>query len=193
VTAPDFDSARAALAGRLSAPAYAHSIRVAETAAAMARAYGADEDSARLGGLLHDWDRELGPDQLLSSAERLGMPVDPVESGRPYLLHAGTGAAALRDTFDDLPHEVVTAVGRHTVGAEEMSELDMIVFVADMIEPSRSFEGVDDLRDRVGEVPLEELFAGAYRRSVMHLVDQGKPIHPDTVKVWNAYVPRWRS
>ncbi len=192
MTTPDYDLAARRLAARLSEASFAHSVRVAETAESMAATYGLDTALARLAGLLHDWDREIGPDRLLASAEVMGVSVDAVERQRPYLLHALTGAAAISEAFDDLPHDVISAVERHTLGAEDMSDLDIVVFVADMIEPERGFEGVGELRDAVGAIPLGELFARAYQRSLRHLIDAGKPIHPQTVRVWNACVARWR-
>lgn len=188
----DGDRAARLLAARLSEASYAHSIRVAQTAESMAAAYGLDSARARLAGLLHDWDREIGPEALLATAQRSGVAVDPTERERPYLLHARTGAAAIAAEFEDLPDDVIAAVERHTLGAATMSGLDMVVFVADMIEPSRDFEGIDELRNAVGTVSLEELFARAYQRSLRHLIDTGNPLHPQTVTVWNACVARWR-
>ena len=69
-----------------------------------------------------------------------------------------------------------------------MTDLDQVVYLADMIEPARDYRGVDELREAVGEVPLSELFALGYRASVMHLVRTRRRIHPETVAVWNSLV-----
>ena len=69
-----------------------------------------------------------------------------------------------------------------------MNDLDRAVFVADVIEPSRSFSGVDELRELVGEVSLERLFFTTFRHILAHLVDRGMQIHPITVDVWNRGV-----
>lgn len=188
----EISALQAALEHRLSPQALAHSIGVAQTAVALAAVYGADATTAELAGLAHDWDKEIGPTALLEAARAYGLAVDPVERDTPYLLHARTGARALADAFS-LPPEVLAAVERHTIGDETMGDLDMIVFVADMIEPGRAFAGVDDLRESVGVVPLHLLFARAYEMSVRHLIDRRKPIHPRTVSVWNAHVARWHS
>lgn len=191
--AAEYEQAVARLRERLSEKSRSHSVRVAETAAALAKIYGVDPDYAALAGLLHDWDREVGDDDLVAAAHECGFEVCPVESDSPYLLHARTGAVALREEFPDLPDEVMRAIECHTVGAKEMSDLDQVVFIADMIEPLREFEGVDDLRELVGTLPLHLLFARAYKRSVLYLIETEKPIHPDTIEVWNAHVARWRS
>jgi predicted HD superfamily hydrolase involved in NAD metabolism len=182
------EAALAAVRSRLWPDAAEHCRRVAETAAELAAAYGVDVDSARLAGLLHDWDREQAPTALLAAADAHGIEVSDADSAGPHLLHARTGAHTLRETFPDLDDEVLDAVSRHTLGAAEMTPLDMVVYVADMIEPSREYPGVDGLRDAVGSASLRELFALCYQQSVSHLVAARRRIHPVTVDVWNEYV-----
>ena len=183
-----YEAAAALVAARLSPPAADHSRRVAETAGVLAVRYGVDEDSARLAGLLHDWDREQSSEQLFAAATSAAIEVSSADKTVPYLLHARTGASALRGTFPDLSDEVVTAVAHHTVGSVDMSDLDKVVYVADMIEPGRDYPGVEPLRELATSAGLPELFASAYQQSILHLISSRKRIHPDTVSVWNALV-----
>jgi HD superfamily phosphohydrolase YqeK len=88
---------------------------------------------------------------------------------------------------------VISSIERHTSGAEDMSDLDMIVYVADAIEPSRDFPTVDDLRKLVGKVSLEELFFAVFRGTFMGLLDGRRLVHPGTEKVWNYYAARARA
>ncbi len=183
-----YETATAALRDRLGEAALAHSERVADTAEGLASIYGVSVASARLAGLLHDWDREASHDELLDSARGEGLALVAAEEVQPRLLHARTAAASLARDFPTLPAEVVSAVARHTVGEAAMGDLDKIVYLADMLEPARDFEGADDLREAVGTLTLDELFARAYQHSLMYLVRERKVIHPDTVAVWNAHV-----
>jgi len=176
------------LSERLSPAAAAHSRRVAETAATLAARFDVDVASARLAGLLHDWDREQTPEQLFAAAADAGLTVSPADATVPYLLHARTGAAALRAAFPGLPDEVITAVAHHTVGSSEMTDLDKVVYVADMIEPGREYPGVEALRQLSTTATLAELFASAYQQSILYLIGSRKRIHPDTVAVWNELV-----
>lgn len=182
------DEARDLLARRLSERALAHCEAVAETSAVLARAYGADEDAARLAGLLHDWSREDDREGLPREAATLGIEVCDVDLRVPYLLHAKVGAAALKTALPALGDEVLRAVERHTTGSDDMTDLDMVVYIADMIEPRRDFAGVEHLRSLVGRVPLRELYTQSYQASLRHLVDARRPIHPDSVAAWNALV-----
>ena len=186
----DFATAERMLAARVSPDALGHSLRSAETAAELARIYGVDVQKARLAGLLHDWDRELGQEELLGRARALGVPVTAVDEAVPYLLHARVGAADLKEAFPDLEPEVLQAVERHTLGSPEMSDLDRVAYLSDTIEPGRRYPGADELRTAVGAVPLDELFALAYVASVTYVVAGRRHMHPDTVAVWNALVAR---
>jgi predicted HD superfamily hydrolase involved in NAD metabolism len=188
VTAPTYEDAREALIARLGDKAVRHCDGVADAAAALASLYGADRDAARLAGLLHDWCKEAGHDDLLDAARRHGIEITTVDRVRPYLLHGPVGAAELELSFPGLAPEIVRAVAAHTFGAEEMSDLDRVVYIADMIEPHRSYEGVELLREQVGHVSLRELMRLAYARSVTHLIAKGKPLHPRTLAVWNSLV-----
>lgn len=185
-----FETAESVLAERLGHKALRHCRGVADTAALLASLYGVDPELAKIAGLLHDWHRELDHQQLISKAQDLGLEVDDAELHVPYLLHARTGAADLGAVFPDLPTEVLEAVERHTVGDARMTDLDKVVYVADMIEPGREFEGVDSLRESAGTVSLDDLFAAAYARSLAHIVALRKRIHPKTVEVWNALIAR---
>lgn len=185
---PDFITAAEAVRARLSEEGFAHSMRVADTAAALASIYGVDHEAARLAGILHDWDKELAPGELAAAARGARRtPVD-AEDAVPYLLHAQSGAAAAAAVLGALPADVVRAIERHTVGAEEMTDLDMVVYAADSVEPGRRFAGVNDLREAVGTVSLQALFALCYERSVQHVVSTRRHLHPVTVAVWNRYV-----
>lgn len=183
-----FDSVRAAVRSHLTPRSAAHCEAVAEECVRLAGVYGVDVDSARLAGLLHDWARDEDDATLIARATALDIEVGPHDHGVPYLLHAEVGAKQVAREFPDLGDEILAAIARHTTGAVEMSDLDRIVYVADMIEPRRSFDGVEGLRASVGAVPLDELFALAYEVSLRHLIERRHRFHPVTIEVWNALV-----
>lgn len=167
-----------------------HSLRTAETAGMIALLYGVDPDEAWLAGAFHDWDRELAEEELLRLAGDRGLAVCDIERQHPRLLHARTGAGSASEAFPELSLSCCGAIARHTVADVTMSELDMILYVADMIEPGRRWPGVDDLREAVGTVSLSDLFGLAYEQTMLHLIRSRKLIHPIALDVWNAYVAR---
>lgn len=185
---PTLEEAHAVMAARLGGRSLAHCERVSETAARIAAAYGADPEAAGLAGLLHDRDRDEDDAGLLEAAERHGLGIDDVERARPYLLHSRTAAEELRSDLPGISEEVLEAVEAHTLGSDGMSDLAKVVYVADMIEPARDWDGVEELREAVGEVDLGELFTRAYQVTLAHVVAKRRRIHPRALEVWNSLV-----
>ena len=64
------------------------------------------------------------------------------ERANPQLLHAKTGAAAAQSIFGE-SDAVVSAIKYHTTGKPDMTALEKIIYLADMIEPNRTYPGVE--------------------------------------------------
>ncbi len=177
------------LSQRVGAKRLAHSINVAKVARRLAKAYGADPDKARIAGILHDWDKGLSNEEVRDRALELGVQVDPmVITDMPWLLHGPTAAAALAREYPHLGADVFQAISRHTSGAADMSPLDCIIYIADIIEPNRTFgdmEGIERLRSLVGEVPLEELYFHAFKYTLEFLISTDRVLYPATIETWN--------
>lgn len=173
---------------RVSPSRYVHSISVAKTARKLARAYGYDDHVARMAGLLHDWDKALLPDKLQQRVSDFNLDIAPsVVNDMPWVLHGPTAAAALRRDFPCFGEEVFQAIDRHTVGAANMAPLDMIVYVADKIEPTHDVAEYKRLYKQIGTMSLEEMFYAVLKEGMLYLVRAGKPISYDSVTVWNWY------
>lgn len=158
-------------------------LRVAATAQALARRHGVDPERARLAGLYHDWAREWSAAELLAEAGRLGLG-----PAVPEVLH-GPVAAALLPPLPGLDAEVRVAIARHTTGAPGMSRLDMVVYLADLIEPGRDFAGVDQLR-RLAHEDLEAATLAAMDQTLRDLLDRRLPIDERGVAARNELLGR---
>ena len=188
----DFYKARKAeLEARVSPKRFKHSMGVSKACVQLAKEYGLDVSKARLAGLLHDWDKGLDDDQARARVVELGMvdEVSPfVVEHMPAVLHGNTAARVLARDFPEIPGDVLQAIDRHTTADEHMSPLDMALYIADAIEPCRQFGRIDELRAAVGTCSLEELFFKTYEYWVFLLFERGKPLHPDTIRIWNSYM-----
>ena len=188
-----FKARKAELKQRVSAKRFKHSMGVSEACEQLAREYGLDAKKARLAGLLHDWDKGMDDDQARARVRELGMEdeIDPrVVERMPATLHGVTAARALGREFPQIPADVLQAISRHTTAAVDMEPLDMALYIADAIEPSRQFGRIDELRARVGEATLEELYFETYEYWVFLLFERRKPLHPDTIRIWNSTIEK---
>ena len=84
---------------------------------------------------------------------------------------------------------MLTAVERHTLGDAGMSDLDMIVYIADALEPGRKGKVVEKLREKVGELELTGLFLEVYAYWVQLIMERRHPMYSKTTEIWNSYMP----
>jgi len=184
---------RKALERRVSGYRFLHSLSVADTAADLARVYNIDIDKARLAGMLHDWDKDFTDDELIRRAEKNGVAISDYQEDMAALLHSQTGAIAVSKKYPEISDDVIQAISRHTAAAPDMTELDMIIYIADMIEPLRTRGNLRRIRAAVGKISLEELFVKAYETTMANLIARHRFIHPDSLEVWNAYIHHERA
>ena len=173
------------LSRRLKKSRYEHSLGVADTAAFLARRFGEDESRARLAGLLHDCAREFPNEAMRAEADARGVSYGAVEASMPLLLHAPLGALLAREKYGAEDEAVLRAIARHTVGGASMTALDKIVYFADMVEPTRAYPGVEELRRLAREADLDEMTLAGLTRSIAFVLEKGHLIHPDTVLARN--------
>lgn len=166
---------------------YTHSLGVASCAASLARAYGVDEFDAAAAGLLHDWDKVLDDHELLARAAHLGIEVAGSPAMAVGLLHGPVAARELPEFFPALDPGVFQAIARHTVGATNMTPLDMVVFVADAIEPGRRGDYAVRLREMVGRVSLDELFFQCFSQGLSYVISTGRYMYPTAIFIYNHY------
>ena len=189
-----FDARKADLANRVSPKRLKHVMGVVAEAELLAKAYGVDLPEARLAALLHDWDKGLDDAAIRARVAEVGLDVDPwILKHQPRLLHGPTAARALAKEFPQIPRSVLQAIDRHTAAAPDMSPLDMVVYVADALEPNRQFGRLDQLRALVGKVSLEELFVQVLGYWTCLLFERKKTVHPGTVDVWNHYAEKYEK
>lgn len=115
----------------------AHSLCVAYTARELAAYYDVDPILATCAGILHDCAKAL-PVPVLQSIAKINRLFFDAEIYQTPLLHAPIGAEIAKEIFNVETPEVISAITYHTTGIPGMSVLDMIVYLADKIEPTRS-------------------------------------------------------
>ena len=188
-----FQARKADLRERVNEHRFQHSLGVADCCARLAEHYGVDVRKARLAGILHDWDKAYDDQGIRARVDELGMKISPfVYYDLPRVLHAHTAPVAIKRLFPRVPDEVLQAMDRHTVAASDMSDLDMVLYIADALEPNRVYDDADRLRAKIGAVSLEELFFSVYEYWIMNMMGRQMQLHPNTVEVWNHYAARAR-
>ena len=168
---------------------FLHSLSVGLTAERLAVLYGVDPFLSRVAGILHDWSKALPVEECEEHARRLGIDLGvDYELVRP-LLHGMVAARELPRRYPELPAEVWQAIDRHTLGNAHMSPLDMVLFVADGIEPRRpSVPAIVRQREMVGTATLGELYLASLADGIAYVIDTRRYLYPGTLDIYNAVV-----
>ncbi len=111
----------------------------------LALRWGENPEAACAAAILHDATKRLSYKEQRKLIEKYEISCDEELLASPKLLHAVTGAALAEKEFH-MPAEICSAIRWHTTGKPGMVLLEKIIYMADYIEPTRCFEGVEDLR-----------------------------------------------
>ena len=163
----------------------AHVAGCESEAVMLARQWGEDMESAAEAGILHDITKKLNFEEQLILCRKYDIIPDDVELVNPQLLHALTGAALARDQFG-VSDEIYGAIRWHTTGKPDMSLLQKIIYLADVIEPTRNFDGVDRLREMCYE-DIDAAMAMALEMSLEHIRARNIEPHKNSVEAFLWY------
>ena len=154
----------------------------------LAMHYGEDAELAAEAAILHDITKKLKYDEQLILCREYGIICDKAQLENEKLLHALTGAALAADKFG-VCDGVREAIRWHTTGKPDMSILEKIIYLADYIEPTRDFEGVEKLRELAYE-DLDEAMILGLEMGLEELERCGTKPHDDSVEALNWYKNR---
>ena len=140
------------LKGTLSPHRYQHVLGVAQAARQLAEKYGCDADQAEVAGLLHDAAKQMDLPAMQKLAWRsFGSTLPDTIVSIGSLLHGYAAVTIAREQYGIDDADLLASLAHHTTGAEHMSLLEKIIFMADYIEVNRDFDGVDKLRRLAAE------------------------------------------
>lgn len=176
-----------ALANMIRGERLAHTYRVLETARILGARYGAQPEQVDVAALMHDYAKAMPASALLHEARRLHLLVDPAEEQQPHLLHGPVAAGLLQEQGLITDPGVLDAIRWHTTGRAGMSLLEKVIWLADYIEPGRTFGGVEEVRLQA-EHNLDRALLMALELTITFVMRAGWPIHLYTVHTRNWLV-----
>lgn len=151
-----------------------HVLGCEREAVRLAERWGADPYEAAAAGILHDITKKCTIEEQLLLCDKYGMIIDMSIVGMDKALHQMTGAAVAYGEFG-VSEAVRDAIRWHTTGKADMSLLEKIIYLADYIEPTRSFDGVEDLR-RLCYEDLDKAMELGLRMTMDDLASKGAPV-----------------
>ena len=153
----------------------------------------------RAAALLHDITKEKSVDGQLELCRLYGLPVTKSDLLTPKTFHARTAAAMIPEKFPRFAAKTVTeAVRWHTTGHAQMTLTEKILYFADYIDESRTFENCVILRRYFwGAEPermdtarrlslLRDALLLSYDMTIRDLLSEKIPVAVDTIEARNA-------
>lgn len=162
----------------------AHSYRVAMLACKWAhRTRLVPERKALLAAMLHDCAKYVPEDSPLlqgfRSPENVPAPV----------WHQYAGAYLAEHRFGITDGEILDAIEFHASGKGNMSTLGKLIYLSDLLESKREFEGVEELRKLFWK-DLDRCMEASLSHQLDYLKESGMPVYPLTEEAFRWYRSR---
>ncbi|MDD4311838.1 MAG: nicotinate (nicotinamide) nucleotide adenylyltransferase [Eubacteriales bacterium] len=153
----------------LSPKRYSHVCGTMRAAAKLAALWKQDAQQARIAALLHDCAKCLPQlEQEILSGD---------ESGIAPVYHAFAGAVLAKMEYGITDETILRAIRLHTTGDWGMTDFDALIYTADLVEPTRTFTGVEDYRVHVSQ-GIDGFMRYALRRVSALVERKGGRAHP---------------
>ena len=167
-----------------------HSVGVAVTAYLLAMRYNEDECLAYQTGLLHDIAKRLSTEEQLKLCE--GIELFPDERAYVKMLHSPAGSGVVKKLYNITNEKLLSGIRFHTVGSEDMSLFDKIIYMADYIEPYRSFDGLKELRE-LTFLDIDKAIIKGIDTTILSLIEENLKISPIMLTVRNDLIDRQKE
>lgn len=173
----------------LSESRYKHVLRVRDKAIELAKIFNADINKVELASYFHDFAKNFTNEEALNIINNKYSHVFKNSFKINQILHGFAAADYIKENFNILDEEILDAIRYHTIGRENMTLIDKIVYLADAIEDAREYPGVNEIR-KISKIDLDEAILMELNLKIKHLIDKGVLIHPNTILFRNSLIKR---
>ena len=151
-----------------------HIFSVTITAYDLAQYYDVDTKACVIAALMHDYVKKDELDYEMIKKE------DQHEylKQNPEVWHGYIASYIAKEEYHINDEKILQAIKYHTTGCEKMNDVAKIVFIADTIEPLRSFKNLVYLQAK--EKTLEEHFNKIVKNTLCYLTEKNIELGPDT-------------
>jgi predicted HD superfamily hydrolase involved in NAD metabolism len=166
---------------------YLHTLGVVDTAKKLAEINNISEEKAEIAALAHDVAKNLSKDKMKEMIKENNITISALEECNSNLWHSIIAPIEAKVKLGIEDEEILDSIRWHTTGKENMSILTKIIYIADMIEPNRNFNGIEDIR----KVTFDNLDAGVYSgltHNIEFLLTKNLLIDENTIKARNYFL-----
>lgn len=184
----------------LKSKRYEHTLSVEREAAHLGEIYlPSDVNRLRAAALLHDITKKLDLCEHLQICREFGIIIGKFPEREMKLFHSKTAPAIIKRDFEGFyDDEILSGVRWHTTGRESMTVFECLVYLADYIEDTRTFDDCVKLRnyfytmlereDISKEEVLRCTMVLSFDMTIKNLICEDSLIDMDTVSARNYFV-----
>ena len=143
-----------------------------------------------IAGLLHDCAKNLSLQDMLQVADTYGITRNEAGEMSRSLLHAPVGVFVAQRDYKIRDVEILDAIRYHTTGRADMTLLEKIVYMADILEPTREITNDINHDDRISilgqaKCQLNKTILSELEKGINIVLSSGKFLHLNTVSARN--------
>jgi len=120
---------------------------------------------------------------------KASLRIDEITMLNPSLLHAMAGKVIARYKFGVTDEDILGAIEFHTTGKPNMTKLQKIIFLADVIEETRHYDGVEEIRE-IAYKDMDKAIVKSLDRIISFILNENKLLHPNTIQARNYLIIR---
>lgn len=196
------DLLRSDIEARMSDFRLAHTLGVEKMAARLGELFCPSKIGLlRAAALLHDITKELSVEEHTEIYEKNGMCPSREELASPATLHSVTASLIIPEKYPEFADkELIGAVRYHTTGRDNMSLCEKLIYLADYIDETRTYEDCIALREeffsaepeKMGEeertAHLNRVILHSFNLTILDLLEKGRVVSCDTIKARNSII-----
>lgn len=171
---------------RTKAKRIPHVMGVEGMSVVLAQRWGVDLQKTLCSALLHDLAKCLTLEEQREKLEKCTVhPATKEDFDFKNVWHGKVAAQEGFDLFGIEDDNILQAVAHHSTGTNGMADPGLVLFVADFIEPSRKWDGVEECRKEILNLPMIQAAKKVAELKLEHIDNKNQKAHSQTHEMVN--------
>lgn len=176
----NFEYLKEIVKSKVSIKRFNHIMAVVDMSIKLAKIYNADIEKCKIAALLHDICKEMNMEEMKKICKNnFSEDLSDEDLENDEILHPFVGAYWVEKNLKIEDIEILNAIKNHTLGNKNMTLVEKIVYIADAVEITRNYPGVEEIRNLVFKDLNEGILFEAGKKE-KYLESIGKKSHKNS-------------
>ncbi|MCI7224363.1 bis(5'-nucleosyl)-tetraphosphatase (symmetrical) YqeK [Fusobacterium sp.] len=176
----NFEDLKEIVKSKVSIKRFNHIMAVVDMSIKLAKIYNADIEKCKIAALLHDICKEMNKEEMKKICKNnFSEDLTDEDLENDEILHPFVGAYWVEKNLKIEDIEILNAIKNHTLGNKNMTLVEKIVYIADAVEITRNYPGVEEIRNLVFKDLNEGILFEAGKKE-KYLESIGKKSHKNS-------------